>query len=222
MAKLGYDTKDLSDKDIAKLLTLQYNDLVQSQSGKLKGQVWWHSTPRYFDQFDFKSHLGNNTGNMGYVGPANYFSHGKASYGNYKDKWGYSVEAKAQPYLITNIKSTPTNKLLQDKKIIPQYISPSFYRDKDAYNEILKNLSTETPFRDMAIIDNTSFKPSSMMGTNNVEIGIPRNTGIKSLYPHPSLFLENPDGSVSIIRNWDNPRVNYKHGGKLNYLKYYK
>ena len=45
---------------------------------------------------------------------------------------------------------------------------------------------------------------------------VPRNTGIKSLYPHPSAFLRDNNGKIIINRNWDDPRINFKHGGTLN------
>jgi hypothetical protein len=42
-----------------------------------------------------------------------------------------------------------------------------------------------------------------------------RNDGIKSLFPHPSTFVRNADGTVSVRRDWRDSRVNYKSGGKL-------
>lgn len=41
-----------------------------------------------------------------------------------------------------------------------------------------------------------------------------RNTGIKSLFPHPQAFV-NQDGKILIDRNWTDPRINFKQGGRL-------
>jgi hypothetical protein len=49
-------------------------------TGKTKGQVFWHEGPKYNEVFDF-SHTGENTGNMGALGPGNYFSSGASAYG---------------------------------------------------------------------------------------------------------------------------------------------
>lgn len=47
-----------------------------------------------------------------------------------------------------------------------------------------------------------------------MEFMLRRNTGIKSLFPHPQAFV-NQDGKILIDRNWTDPRINFKRGGKL-------
>jgi hypothetical protein len=42
-----------------------------------------------------------------------------------------------------------------------------------------------------------------------------RNTGIKSLFPHPSLLTRDADGKLRIVRDWADSRINYKSGGRL-------
>ena len=59
--------------------------------------------------------------------------------------------------------------------------------------------------------------PTSPGGQNTHHIGVMlrRNTGIKSLYPHPSRFI-NENGKVILKPvDWADPRVNYKDGGKI-------
>lgn len=84
-------------------------------------------------------------------------------------------------------------------------------------NKLLKNI----PNKDNKFyIDDVSSYRKGVFGIDPVddhmgEFMLRRNTGIKSLFPHPSLFKRNADGTISLIRNWDDPRVNYKQGGKL-------
>jgi hypothetical protein len=51
-----------------------------------------------------------------------------------------------------------------------------------------------------------------------MEFMLRRNTGIKSLFPHPSTFTRDANGRIIINRIWEDPRVNYKQGGKMNTL----
>ena len=43
----------------------------------------------------------------------------------------------------------------------------------------------------------------------------------KSLFPDVGAFKRNPDGTVSIIRDWNDPRVSFKLGGKM-FLRFNK
>lgn len=223
---LGYKAGDLTDTEIAKLLTDQYNTLSNTQTGKLKGQVVFHSGPNFFDAFDY-SMTGSNTGNMGYLGPGNYFSIEPSVYGG---KGNYSTQGfiekyrypRRQPYLITDIKSTPVSKELRKAGIVPEYTSPprEVYTDDVSKQNYIQNyikpLIDATKSRDMAILDDISHYPHSVYTKGNqIEFNVPRNTGIKSLFPHPSLFIKDANGKIIINRNWLDPRVNFKSGGKI-------
>jgi hypothetical protein len=49
-----------------------------------------------------------------------------------------------------------------------------------------------------------------------LEFALPRNTGIKSLFPHPDAFRLNPEtNQYELIRSWNDSRLNYEKGGKL-------
>jgi hypothetical protein len=75
----------------------------------------------------------------------------------------------------------------------------------------------------MAVLDDISVSPHSLYTSGvQTEFMVPRNTGIKSLYPHPSLFIKDANGKVTLNRNWDDIRVNYKQGGKMNLIDFLK
>jgi hypothetical protein len=95
-------------------------------TGKTKGMVMWHGSPKMFDRFDLIN-TGKYTGNMGYGGPGNYFSNARTRYG-YTEENGV---LNLQPYLITNVQSTPPMTIMQDKGLIPYYLSPKDYRAEE-------------------------------------------------------------------------------------------
>lgn len=219
MQHLGYDTGNLSNEDIAKLLTLQYNSLIADQTGQMKGQILWHSSPEWFDSFNWKR-TGSNTGNMGYGGPGNYFSLiGKTSYGGSRNK----PVTNDQPYLITEVSSLPSVKMMRQKGIKPEYTSPhmSWSYDGQYEAEYLRPAIQNAVEGNMMIIDDASHVVLGQMNPQGkqVEFGLTRNSGIKSLFPHPSLFVRNPDGTVSIARDWRDIRINYKQGGSIKIKK---
>lgn len=214
----GYDTKNIQDHELAKIITQQYKDLSNQMSGKTKGMVLWHGSNTHFDRFDLKN-TSKNTGNMGYGGPGNYFSQHRALYG-YDEK--LQDVPNMQPYLINNIYSTPVFSIMQKKNLLPKYISPpsSTAEQIQRYKDIVQSLIEKTSINDNKLyIDNISMSP---MGTltglthpHRQEYMLRRNSGIKSLYPHPSLFKRDVNGNVSVIRDWTDERVNYKSGGKI-------
>ena len=233
MQKLGYDVNDIPDYQIAQLLTDQYNTLTKQMVGKTKGSIFWHGTPEgYRDFFDFK-HTGENTGNMGAMGPGNYFSTGYSYYGDY-----------AEPFLINNITQTPFgNAIAVEKGLIPKYIptgNPGFAKQVAEYlknpnltgyseqvksyadyiRKLLKNTPTEKTR--MWIGDGGNRPELTTEGFIPKEVMIRRNTGIKSLFPHPDLFVRDNSGKVILDRNWNDIRVNYKQGGKMNILEFLK
>jgi hypothetical protein len=110
---------------------------------------------------------------------------------------------------------------MQNKGLIPTYVPPP----KDAYefskykNNIKKLVEDIKNINDNKLyIDNLSVKPGGTLSYPNrhvSEFALKRNTGIKSLFPHPSLLIRDNNGKLKIIRNWSDPRVNYKNGGFL-------
>lgn len=212
LQNVGYDAASISDNDLAKLISQQYKDLTNSMTGKAKGMVMWHGSKDMFDAFDF-SNTGLNTGNMGYGGPGNYFSNGRGLYGWQKDTGVLNI----QPYLINNVQSTPSFTYMVDKKLLPSYISPNQVGSQEDYSEMIKRLIEDTPINDNKLyIDDISMPVQSTLTPANkytTEYMLRRNTGIKSLFPHPSLFVRDANGTVQINRDWEDIRLNYKNGG---------
>lgn len=211
---LGYDAEAVSDANLAKLITQQYKDLTSSMTGKAKGMVVWHGSDTMFDTFDF-SNVGRNTGNMGYGGPGNYFANSRSLYGYKQDLNGV---LNMQPYLINDISSTPSFSIMQEKNLLPHYVSPNECSlTPDVYKKKIIDLLKETPVKDNKLyIDDISVFPRGTLTPPNgtlSEYMIRRNTGIKSLYPHPSLFIKDEHGAVKLLRDWSDPRVNFKNGG---------
>lgn len=218
MYNMGYDTSNLSNEEIAKLLTLQYNNLTANQTGQMKGQLLWHSSPKIFDEFDWKAHVGDNFGNMGGAGPANYFSLiGGTSYGRAKNPFGEFIFINDQPYLLNNISSIPSRNVLVKKGIKPEYTSPLHSEELNAYKaRVIDQALAKTKEGNMLVIDDFMIPVKGIMDNNmQVEFALTRNSGIKSLYPHPSLFVRNLDGTVTVARNWNDLKVNYKQGGSI-------
>lgn len=211
--ELGLDASDVSDEDLAKLLTSYHKTLQSETTGKLKNVVAWHSSPNNFEEFNFQKNLGLNTGNTGEIGPGNYFSITAAPYGFKGGK------PNMQPYIITDVLSTPSGKIMQEKGLLPDI---QILRGNPNREQIVQKMIDDIPQKDNRAYINTNaafdgfYVPSKIDG----EIMLRRNTGIKSLYPHPSRFVRNEDGTVSLLpSNWDDPRVNFKQGGQLPKLQ---
>ena len=210
---------EISDADLAKFLTHYHKQLSGEATGKLKDKILWHGSPRWFDAFDFKGHVGANTGNSGVIGPGNYFSNNAARYGATRSHIDYSIILNnQQPYVITGIQSTPDGKTMIQKGIIPNGFSKlelSNVKTQDILQQQLDNIPV---IDNRAYLDFTEPVPGMWIPSNgNTAVMLRRNTGIKSLYPHPSRFVRNADGTVTLIpTDWNDSRVNFKEGGKIN------
>lgn len=212
---LKVSSRDLSDNDIAKLINDQYLTLQKGQTGKLKGTVLYHGSPDMFDVFDF-TNTSKYTGNSGAVGPANYFSTGRTQYG-LTGEYG-RLRGNMQPYLVTDIQSTPNKMTLLKKGLIPEYNSHPTEEDisnminnwrlnRNAF--ILDEGSTVMPNTVQPTINGSMSNPTSSFKIRSFEGALHRNTGIKSLFPHPSTLQKNSNGKWFINRDWNDPRVNY-------------
>lgn len=228
---LEFDAKDLSDEELRIILSKHFTDLSKGASGKMKDQIVWHSSPTWFDEFDYR-HTGENMENSGAMGPGNYFSKEAAMYGRGKrlEYSGKYPMGNTQPYVITDVMSTPSGKDMQDKGLLPIIIQK--YRGRDKYGQKwdpdpefdtkLKAQIDAVPSNDnkMYVLKGTDSGFDKLyqtpFGIPGGELMIRRNTGIKSLYPHPSRFVRDEDGFVHLIpTDWNDPRVNFKTGGKL-------
>lgn len=113
------------------------------------------------------------------------------------------------------------DKIAELKQIVSDYENSPGYQ---AY--ISQNITPYTQERNMFIIDSDAMTAPFHLGQSvfplangkevfSIEGMIPRNTGIKSLFPHPSTLVKDANGNWVIKRDWLDPRVNYKKGGKL-------
>ena len=212
----------LTDGDLARFLTFYDKQLSEGVTGALKDIPVWHASSADFNVFDYISHLGENMENTGVYGPGNYFTT-RLPINHYAGLNGRNIK----PYYITNIEETIPASMVMGKKGYPKHV------------DIVDGLIPEHRTGNIVIVgENTTSNNSSfnmflpevmsngeLVGSklnnyydNNVfEISLPRNTGIKSLYPNMSRFVRNADGSVSFIPvDWNDARVDFKNGGKLN------
>lgn len=195
LSSLGYPATDLSTDEIAKILTYNRTHLQNNLTGELKDKILWHTTSKFFDSFDWKKHVGSTTNNTGLYGSGNYFSlNAPAEYGQ---------DPIHIPMVINNVEQIiPRNVKLDMSKINP------------------------LPHNSVGIGSNTGstqnfFRMASGLSVNQYSSNIPevvisRDSGIKSLFPHPDRFIMNSDGTISFIPvDWNDPRFNFKNGGKL-------
>lgn len=222
LTNADYNHEILSDLDIQKILNASNTQLVKSQSGLMKGKHVFHSTNQnLFDHFDWRKKTGTNTLNMGGQGPGNYFSaHGS----------GYGIH-NVQPYLINDIdkilpgsvkqlhfRFTPTPSGLEN----PEYLK-TITSDNPIYNILQRRKNEIQTAINTTKESNTIYYgkdiPNKFFEAPALEFALPRNTGIKSLFPHPKTFIKNSDGSISLIRDWNDFRLNYKIGGKFKNIQ---
>lgn len=214
----GVDASELSNEELAKILTQQYKTLSTEATGKLKDDILWHGSPEWFDSFDF-TYTGKHTGNGGALGPGNYFSLIAGPYGRTKSPITYQMELNnTQPYIITGIQSTPNGETMIKKGILPEYIGPAELKTENGrikLNDIIKSIPKNDNRAYIDLSERAAGMGADYSGPS-AGVMVRRNTGIKSLYPHPSRFIRNSDGTVSLIpTNWSDVRVNFKQGGIL-------
>ena len=213
-------TKSLTDEELAKILTAEYKRLSEQQTGLAKGKILFHGSQSYPERFDWRM-TGTSTGNMGYVGPANYFRNYPSYYGFQKSRFGGTDSNRFQPFLIDNVTSIPLASNLVEKGILPHYISPGSYGKEDYISKVLNPAIEHAKESNILIVDDISMYPQNFESLPIsrefplLEFGITRNSGIKSLFPHPSTIVRNADGTFTVNRNWNDLRVNHKNGGKF-------
>lgn len=212
----GIPSGNISTETLEKILSQQYQDLTDTMTGKAKGLVLWHGSPNWFDKFDYANYVGTVANNTGNAGVGTYFSRGRQPYGlsdqlgyagdeQYRDLVSSQLNWNIQPYLITNIKSMPHYNDIQHISGNETSLSREVVSKLKPNNQLVINT-----FGGMRhpTLQPTKIKTKSNSG-DQMEFRLRRDTGIKSLFPHPSTFIKNDDGSISIIRDWNDPRINY-------------
>lgn len=199
---LGIDLDDYTDLDLAKVLDNQYDYLTSMQTGKVKGLLYWHASPNWFDTFDLAKR-GSSHGHHSDDFAGSYFAQHPLYYGAGYDKARQSLiiqgispdrfttdelimlgGANTQPYLFDRVK---------------HIVQPTGKRNVELTEGMLGLGGNQTP----TIV--SGIEPTIV------------SQRISSLFPHP----ETANGQW-FIRSFDDPRVNFKQGGKLNYVNLMK
>lgn len=223
----GYSlNSNLTQRDIAKIVAENYAQLTNTQSGKLKNLILWNGSPeiqqynpqtKQFtllregapDQFSI---INNGYRTSHFDRPGIYFNTQPTQY-------DHAIVTTNQ-----NFGSTPLIQAFPKK--VAYSVTPG---DKQPYliNNVKNVIRGDLPTSLNTTPKNTVLHTSKFKGTRNAYTQDPLNgdeffttdiRDIKGLFPHPNLFVENPDGTWSMVRSWNTPGLHFKSGGKLNYL----
>lgn len=217
----GFKSNALSDLDIKRIISESYRSLTEKQTGSLKGKLVFHGSDQMFDNFAY-NRTGQNTLNMGGQGPGNYFSTHGATYGQGSKQPG-SI-SNMQPFMITGI-----DRILPGRRIntlIGQWYTethPSIQQlSKSGIQKVITNkiepyysLINNRKFEIQKAIRSTKDAPKTLyIGTDqpmgyfsqkpNLEFAYRHNSGIKSLFPHPTSYKTGGN------RDWSNISLNDK------------
>ena len=196
---LGIDLDDYTDIDLAKVLDNQYDYLTSMQRGKVRGLLYWHASPNWFDTFD----------------PAKRGS----SHRDHHDDFAGSYFAQHPLYYGANLDATR-------EALRKQGINPDRFTNQELgvlggantqpylFDRVRHVLEPTEHFKDIELSEGMlgfghNLTPSIVSGDEPTIV----SQRIASLFPHP----ETANGQW-FIRSFDDPRVNFKQGGKLNYL----
>ena len=208
----GTDASSISNKDLAKLLTAQEQEIRSGMTGIMADKSpLWHGSNSLFDTFDWQKYASANTGNSGAIGPGNYFTTQGVPYGFDRN---LRRVRNMQPYFITDIRSTPSGRMMQNKGLLPEY-----HREYELVHNpewLQQEVKRIVPGQNTTLYIDYNEPMSGIMDVTRGAGMLRRNTGIKSLFPHPSRLVRGEDGLLKMLpTNWDDPRVNFKQGGIL-------
>lgn len=186
----GIDVSSLSNEDIAKILTEQYQQLSETSSGLLKDQILWRTWGRDWPQaiFDWQGHLESFTGNKGFWGSGNYFGTGR-----------YGSDLANQPYMIKGIKEIGYDDILGATDKAGEIVRSGGIAGEPLATRWMEQ-SPDT--RMVAATENGFRNRYGFLDTNKegIEVVTQKNTGIKSLNPDLTIG----DG-YTFPRSWFNP-----------------
>lgn len=224
LRKLGYQSSNLTDDEVSKLLQYHYNQLNGNISGVGKDLILYHGVGGGYRQPLEQYNLldqGTFTNNIGRSGPGFYFS-------NIPAYSGVRSEYNIQPYLINNLDNAMSAKDLGYTGYVGQNIK-SYVTDLDyltksmgvSKKELVSRFQKLLPDESKTlVVDPFESAHSTLPGFHNNSSIDFRYRGpsqnIKSLFPHPDRFVEQLDGTVKLSpTNWHDPRFNFKQGGKI-------
>ena len=188
----GINPDYFTTNELQRLLTSYEKSLRTSLPRNSRDVTVWHSTNKQFDRFNLEETLGSNTGNTGAYGPGNYFTTDfPQTYGRH-----------SQPYVVKVKHFAPGEEAVK-RGAVSRHDAATTWSTKPS-------VATFGPTTGQAPV-HPMFK-----STTPYEVAIFGDKNIKSLYPHPSRFTMNSDGTASFTpTNWDDVRFNYKTGGNL-------
>ena len=196
---LGIDLDDYTDIDLAKVLDNQYDYLTSMQTGKVKGLLYWHASPNWFDTFDpAKRGLSHSAHHDDFAG--SYFAQHPLYYGSDPDVTKKAlIKQRMNPDRFTTdelimLGGANTQPYLFDR--VQHILQPTGHLEDIKLSEGMLGLGR-------------NLTPGVVSGIEPTIV----SQRISSLFPHP----ETANGQW-FIRSFDDPRVNFKQGGKLNYL----
>lgn len=215
----GYKAK-LSDEEITKIITDNYNQLKTSNTGLVKGKVFWNASPtRYYQQYNDN---GNIIGGKIYITKAApesfkkidpklrtspsdvegvYFS--RQPYYQYFYPKEYTNTSSGY-YTLGNTGYDMQPYLLGDIKNMVELGTKS---SKILGNSFPKNIiKYTTEFKGNSSAYKPQENPSQYF---NGEYIVNHNTPIKSLYPHPETLSKDTSGKIILHRSWNDPRIHY-------------
>lgn len=196
---LGIDLNDYSDLDLAKVLDNQYDYLTSMQTGKVKGLLYWHSGPDWFDTFD-PAKRGSTRGYHHDDFAGSYFAQHPLYYSAGRKK---AIESLQQQGINMDRLSADDLYVLGAANTQP-YL---FDRVKHILGAIPNKTDVKLSEGLLGMGQNRS--PGIVTGQEPTIV----SNRISSLFPHP----ETANGQW-FIRSFDDPRVNFKSGGKLRYI----
>jgi hypothetical protein len=201
-AQQGINLGNLSNRDIAKVLTEQYRQLQNSSSGVLKDNVFWRTWGKSLPakEFNWQAHVGESTGNLGFWGKGNYFATGN-----------FQGSAVNRPYMIKGIRQLGYDDLLgvsgADEAFKTRDILDKLSIDgaRPGLEDIGTRWMAEMPSTRAIVATPHGLQNSYGVldtGERGIELVTQKNTGIKSLIPDFRI-----GNGVTFLRDWNNPNV---------------
>lgn len=209
----GYKIR-MSNEDIAKIITDNYNKLKETNSGLLDGKVFWNASPTR------RQVTYNNNGEL--------------------VESNYLIRAAPEKFEMINnqYRTSPTeNKgVFFSKQPFYGYIVPrDYYRnnafqigpdgyDMQPYLLNINNIKQADTMQNGELTKGTieyylGFKGNHPLfqGTKDPEMfggeyRISHDTQAKSLYPHPETITRGADGKLTLNRSWNDSRMHYVIG----------
>lgn len=225
---LGYDISNVNPKHLVKIINENYKQLAAGQTGKLQGRIFWNGSPNRYvynpetQQFTLVK--------QGF--PEQFTKLNLPQYASTSPTENVGTYFGTQPfsqYAFPSVRYVHSGNGIDIKQL------PDFITGYDMQPYLINGVSTiydsRLPSGLKGVIPrNTALYSNHFKGNNSRnyhfgysdELAVGLDSNIKGLFPHPEAFKINSDGTIQLIRDWNNPNLHYKNGGSLNYLQLLK